>query len=48
MYSYSSPYAQASYGSSCTSISLPPSMPAGAVIGKGGQNIKMLQQRSGQ
>lgn len=22
-------------------------MPAGAVIGKGGQNIKMLQQRSG-
>lgn len=28
-------------------MALPPSMSAGAVIGKGGQNIKLLQQRSG-
>lgn len=33
--------------SCCTKINLPPSMPAGAVIGFGGHNIKMLQQRSG-
>jgi hypothetical protein len=47
MYSYGSSYSNANYGSSNNTISLPASMPAGAVIGKGGQNIKMLQQRSG-
>jgi hypothetical protein len=43
MYSYSQDLSRR--GSS--SIALPPGMTAGAVIGKGGSNIKLLQSRSG-
>lgn len=48
MYSGSgrSRYGGYSYGNS-TSIHLPPGMSPGAIIGKGGSNIKMIQSRSG-
>jgi hypothetical protein len=49
MYSYTkgSTLSGSRHEPSCITIRLPESMPAGAVIGNGGSNIKMLQQRSG-
>lgn len=46
MYSYSHQRGTG-YGGASQSIPLPPGMSPGAIIGKGGSNIKLLQSRSG-